>query len=188
MPVGLAVAGQLSPHGDKVLLAPNLKWSKVSLARDVAKKLGVRVQVENDVRAAARGELRFGALRGANTGLCVFWGSGIGGAIVAHGQVVRGARALAGEIGHLTYKAGGKLCACGKRGCYEAYCGGHVLDRAAHRMNKAWHRAADLSAGARSDVRAAAVMETAKQVAGQLVGCLVTALDPDRVVIGGGLG
>lgn len=188
-PVGVAVAGQLDAKRERVLLAPNLRWSQAPLVRDLNKLLRTSVRMENDVRAAARGEGGFGALRGhRGTAFCLFWGSGVGGAIVLDGRVVPGALALAGEIGHLTYKAGGRACPCGKRGCTEAYCGGHVLDQTARRLNKKWSGADLDRAAKRGDKRARAAMERAKEAVGQLIGNLSVALDPERVVIGGSIG
>jgi len=189
-PVGVAVAGQLDATRERVLLAPNLQWKHAPLVRDLSKRLHTHVKMENDVRAAARGEGGFGALRGREgTAFCVFWGSGVGGAIVLDGRVVPGALALAGEIGHLTYKNGGRACPCGKRGCVEAYCGGHVLDRTAQRLNRKWKSGADLDrAAAHGDKRAHAAMEQAREAIGQLIGNLSVALDPSCVVIGGGIG
>lgn len=187
-PVGVAVAGQLDAKRERVLLAPNLRWSQAPLVRDLSKLLRAPVRMENDVRAAARGEGGFGALRGQHgTAFCVFWGSGVGGAIVLDGQVVPGALALAGEIGHLTYRAGGRACPCGKRGCTEAYSGGHVLDRAARRL-KLEDGAALSRAGRSGDARAKAALDLAQQAVGQLIGNLATALDPERVVLGGSIG
>lgn len=184
-PVGVAVAGQLDAHRERVLLAPNLQWARAPLVRDLSKLLGSRVRMENDVRAAARGEAGFGALRGhQGTAFCVFWGSGVGGAIVLDGAVVPGALALAGEIGHLTYRAGGRACPCGKHGCHEAYCGGHVLDKTARRFKLKNGAALAKS----SDKRARAAIELAKRAAGQLIGNLAVALDPEYVVVGGSVG
>jgi glucokinase len=186
--VGVAVAGQLDAQRERVILAPNLAWSRAPLVRDLRERVGAVVRMENDVRAAARGEAGFGALRGQRgTAFCVYWGSGVGGAIVLDGEVVPGALALAGEIGHLTYRAGGRACPCGKRGCIEAYSGGHVLDRAARRMKLA-NGAALTRAARNGDARAAAVMTQAKAAVGQLIGNLTTALDPSCVVVGGSIG
>ena len=183
IPVGVAVAGQLDQKRQVVCHAPNLKWHQVALARDLARLTGRKVVLENDVRAAARGELRFGALRKvAGTGVCFFWGSGIGGAVTHAGKIDYGAANLAGEIGHVPYRSRGTLCACGKHGCYEAYAGGHVLDRKARRLGLADAR--ELSASARGGL----VLRGAVEVAAQLIGCLGIALDPGCIVVGGSLG
>lgn len=177
-PIGIAVAGQLNEQRTIVKHAPNLDWHHVSLAEDLAKLTKRDVTLENDVRAAALGELRYGGLRDTKTtGLLVFWGSGIGGAVTHAGELVRGAHNLAGEIGHVPYSTKGPRCACGKRGCYEAYAGGHVLDRAARKLGLP-------NAAALPKER----LGKATAITAQLIGCLAVALDPERIVLGGGLG
>lgn len=112
-PIGIAVAGQLNEQRTIIKHAPNLDWHNVSLADDLAKSTKREVTLENDVRAAALGELRYGGLRDTKaTGLLVFWGSGIGGAVTHAGELVRGAHNLAGEVGHMPYSVKGPRCAC----------------------------------------------------------------------------
>lgn len=177
VPVGVAIAAQLDPGRRRALVAPNLKWQNVRLADDLEKLVKAPVALENDVRGAAYGELRFGALRGVTgTAASVFWGSGIGGALIAAGQVLPGALSIAGEIGHLTYKANGIMCPCGKRGCYEAYVGGHALARRSKMPTR------DLFA------RGGKLASEAIAIMGQHVGNLATLIDPDAIVIGGSIG
>jgi glucokinase len=175
--VGVAIAAQLDPLRRRALVAPNLKWQNVRLADDLEKLLKVPVRLENDVRGAAYGELRFGALRGVTgTAASVFWGSGIGGALIAEGRVQAGGLAIAGEIGHLTYQAGGVLCPCGKRGCYEAYVGGHALARRGKMPTR------DLFA------MRTKLAQQAIAIMGQHIGNIATLIDPDAIVIGGSIG
>lgn len=177
-PIGICVAGQLDKRQRVVLHAPNLQWRDVALARDLEKLTGRVVVLENDVRSAALGELRYGALRRTKSvGLVVFWGSGIGGAITLGRDLVRGFNHLAGEIGHVPLTSHGVACACGKTGCFEAYAGGHVLDQQARKRGLKSAKSLDDS------TRAKAVA-----LVGQLVGGLCVALDPECVVVGGGLG
>ncbi len=187
--IGVGIAGHLDPSAKKIIHAPNLNWRNAPLARDLQKRLSVPIALDNDVRVAALGELSFGSLRGVtDSAACVFWGSGIGGAVVAGGRVVRGSLALAGEVGHLTYVLGGRLCACGKKGCVEAYCGGHVLDADARRQNPAWTSAKNLFAARHENATAGRTVDEAKAAVGFLLGQVAQLLDPERIVIGGGLG
>lgn len=94
-------------------------------------RIGLPVNVENDNNAAVWGELRFGAGIEVKHLLFVGLGTGIGGAIVTHGQLVRGAQGAAGEPGHVTVQATGPRCACGNRGCLEAVVSGTAIGRRA---------------------------------------------------------
>jgi glucokinase len=185
IPVGIAIASQLDPKRRKALMAPNLKWENVALAQTLERILSVPVVVDNDVRSAAAGELRFGALRTvrSHTAAAVFWGSGVGGAVIADGRVQTGALSLAGEVGHLALEPGGRLCGCGKKGCFEAYIGGHMLSARAKRPTHELLAAAD--AGEKA---AFALVEEAVGFFGLLVSHVANLLDPQAVVIGGGLG
>ncbi len=186
VPVGIAVAAQLDPARRKVLSAPNLRWDNFPLAAKLERLIGAPVMLENDVRAAAWGELRFGALREiapSATAACAFWGSGIGGAVVAAGRVQSGSLSIAGEIGHLVYRAGGRLCGCGKRGCFEAYIGGHQL------ALRAKQKTPELFAAARAgEPKARVLVDEAIALFGLQLSYIVTLLDPAAIVIGGGIG
>lgn len=107
-----------------VLLAgPNLGQGLNNLPlRDLlARRFNVPVAIGNDVEIATFGELHFGAARGCDDLVCVFVGTGIGGAIVAGSAIRHGATGTAGEIGHMVVQYGGRLCGCGGRGHLEAY-------------------------------------------------------------------
>ena len=122
--VGIAIAAQVDAPRGRVLYAPNLRWSNVALAEPLARRWGVPVVVENDVRASAYAEWRIGAGRGCPQ-MVLFWGgTGLGGGVVADGRLLRGTRGAAGELGHLTVVTGGRKCSCPNRGCLEAYVGG----------------------------------------------------------------
>jgi glucokinase len=110
-----------------VAVAPNLGWREVPLGQLLSDRLGHPVRVVNDLSAAAWGERCAGASRGEDEVLTVFVGSGVGSAIIANGQLLRGATGVAAELGHIKVIPGGRLCGCGERGCLEAYAGGHNL-------------------------------------------------------------
>jgi glucokinase len=189
LPVGVAIASQLDPERRRALVAPNLQWFDVPLARDLEAAIGATVTLDNDVRGAAHGELRFGALRGVTgTAASVFWGSGIGGALIAGGVVHPGGLSIAGEIGHMTYKATGPKCPCGKRGCYEIFIGGHSLHRRVI-AKKIAGGTRDLFARAKKgDKKAKAFVDEVLAIMGQHLGNIATLLDPDAIVVGGSVG
>ena len=128
---GVAAAGQVDPERGVLVAAPNLGGDlDLPIAAALSKRLGVPVGLGNDVQVAALGELRFGAGQGVDSLLCVFVGTGIGGALARHGELDRGVTATAGEIGHTVVDAGGRYCGCGGRGHLEAYASRTAITRA----------------------------------------------------------
>jgi glucokinase len=130
--IGIGIAGQVDPKRGMLLGAPNLSQATVNLP--IATLLGERYKVpvvlRNDVQIAANGEAAFGAGQECDDFLCVFVGTGVGGALVRNGQLVSGATGTAGEIGHLVIDANGRLCGCGGRGHLEAYASRTAITKA----------------------------------------------------------
>jgi glucokinase len=119
--VGIGAAGQIDRKHGVVVDAPNLGVKDMPMADILGKHFGKPVAVGNDVEVAALGEYLYGAGRGYSTFVVMFVGTGIGGGIVQNGRVYAGLTGTAGEIGHMTIQAGGRICPCGSRGCLEAY-------------------------------------------------------------------
>ena len=129
--MGLAAAGFVSADRSSVLFAPNIAWRDYPLRERVAALLqdDVRIVVENDANAAGWAEFRFGAGRDVDDMLMLTVGTGLGGAIVTDGKLVRGAWGVAAEIGHMRVVPGGHYCGCGHEGCWEQYASGSALVR-----------------------------------------------------------
>lgn len=127
--VGIACAGQIDRATGAVVYAPNLDWHEVPLAAHLSRALGRLVIVENDVRAAAWGEFHFGAGQGVDSLIAVFVGTGVGSGAVLGRALWRGGANAAGEIGHTQVVPGGLPCACGRRGCLEQYVSGTGFQR-----------------------------------------------------------
>jgi glucokinase len=126
--LGVSAAGPLDPIEGVVLNPPNLPgWRQVPIRAVLEERLGVPVRVENDANAAALAEWRFGAGRGAQNLAYLTMSTGIGGGLILDGRLYRGARFQAGEVGHMPVVPDGRQCACGLRGCLEAYVGGAAL-------------------------------------------------------------
>jgi len=128
--VGIGAAGQIDRKNGVVLDAPNLGVKDMPMADILGKQFGKPVAVGNDVEVAALGEYIYGAGRGYSTFVVIFVGTGIGGGIVQNGRLYSGLTGTAGEIGHMTIQAGGRLCPCGSRGCLEAYASRTAMTRA----------------------------------------------------------
>ena len=121
--IGVGLAGQVDTHRGILRGAPNLSQSTVDLpmADLLTKRFKIPAKLRNDVQVAAIGEAAFGAGRDQPDFVCIFVGTGIGGAIVRGGRLVTGAAGAAGEIGHIVIHANGRICGCGGRGHLEAY-------------------------------------------------------------------
>jgi glucokinase len=126
---GVGVAGQVDPTNGLVHYAPNLDWHDVPIRDRLSHALDLPVAVLNDVQAAAFGEYRYGAARGADDTVALFVGTGVGGGIIMGGELMRGCNGSAGEIGHIPIELSGAECRCGRHGCLEAYVGGWAIAR-----------------------------------------------------------
>jgi glucokinase len=203
--VGVGAPGSVDPASGVLLDAANIPgWDEpFALGPALASTLGCPVALGNDVSVAVEAEWRHGAGRGRGSFLGVFWGTGVGGGIVLDGRLARG-RGSAGEIGHVCVKPGGRRCACGLRGCAEAYAGRAALEaRARSEARKrptalfaiAEKRGRDrltsgvwLRALEQRDRVAEELLEQAVASLGVAIGGAVTLLDVEAVVLGGGLG
>jgi glucokinase len=202
-PVGVGAAG-LVDHEGVVRYAPNLPNVREAPLRDaLADAPGHAVAVDNDAGVAALGEVTYGAAAGKRDVLLVTLGTGIGGGFLLAGRTYRGAHKFGAEIGHFTLDINGPLCACGERGHWEAIASGSALGRMARELVAKGGGAAlvtaaggDASAVTGNHVGVAAatgdpdaralLVQYAENVAIGLSG-LSNILDPECIVVGGGL-
>jgi len=135
--IGIGAPGPLDPVAGILTAPPTLSgWREVPLARLLQDRLNLPVRLENDANAAALGEWRFGAGRGAASLVFVTVSTGIGGGVISDGRIVHGRRGLAGEIGHMTITNESERCLCGAVGCFEAVASGTALGRRATALTK----------------------------------------------------
>ena len=128
--IGVSAAGFVSSDRKTMLATPNIAgWNGVNLDDELTRLIGTSVVIENDANAAAWGEAKFGAGIGKKNVLMLTVGTGIGGGIIAGGVLHRGAFGIAAEIGHIRVVPDGMLCGCGARGCFEQYGSGTALMR-----------------------------------------------------------
>ncbi len=119
-------------HKGTIELAPNLAWKGiVPLGALIKEQIDTPVIVTNDAKAAAMGEMIFGGAKGMKDFIVLTLGTGLGSGIVINGQVVYGHTGFAGELGHSTIVPGGRICGCGRHGCYETYASASGLARTA---------------------------------------------------------
>jgi glucokinase len=205
--VGVGSPGSVDDKRGTVSGAMNLsEWSgSFNLRKALEKELGgVPVALGNDVDLATDAEFEIGAAREYDSLLGVFWGTGVGGGLILDGKPWVG-RKTAGEIGHMVVRINGAKCPCGRRGCMEAYAGRGAMEaRARKRVEQGEktslfrimeERGRDrLSSGiweralARDDHMAIDLLEEAVEALGAGVASAVNLLDPEAVVVGGGLG
>jgi glucokinase len=204
--IGVCSAGFFAPDRRSIIANPNIaNWNGVRLADDLEALIDRPVVLENDANAAAWGERQFGAGEGADELVLLTIGTGLGGGLITGGSIFRGARGAAAEFGHMRAVPEGHLCGCGIRGCYEQYASGNALLRHAKEAIAASPElsrnllargngsvdgltGAHLTAAAQEgDPVAIAAFNTTGQWIGALIASLEAALDPAKVIIGGGV-
>ena len=200
--IGFGFPGQIDCDNGIVRLAPNIPgWVDIPIADIVSKEFGVPVKVDNDVRCAALAELNYGAGKGTTNMICITVGTGIGSGLIVNGKLVRGASNAAGELGHIKLQMeGGPLCGCGDQGCLEAFASGPAIVAMAEEYIKGG-KSTKYRELAKNEITPYYVCEAAKQgdvvakkifeIIGTYIGTglasVVNLLNPEKIVIGGGV-
>lgn len=206
--IGLAAAGFCSPKRDSVLFGTNIAaWRDYPLAARVAELTNpeIPVVVENDANAAGWAEYRFGAGRGTTDFLVLTVGTGLGGAAVVGGELVRGRYGMGTEVGHMRVVPDGRFCGCGQAGCWEQYSSGSALvadaraalvaqaDRAERLLELAGGVPQNLTgpmvttAAHEGDALAIEIFANLGQWLGAGAASLSAFMDPEVIAIGGGV-
>lgn len=185
--VGVGVPA-LVARGGHLAFGPNLGWRDVPMRERLAGLWPVPVVVDNDTKAAALAEKLFGTAQHARDFVMIAGHSGIGGALYLGERLVRGSGGFAGEIGHVTAVPGGRRCACGDRGCLEAYLAERAVveqlrDRAVDVAN--YREAAQACAD--GDPAALGLLAELGDLLGRVLADLVDLLDPELIVLGGSM-
>lgn len=202
---GVAAAGFIDATQSTVYYAPNISWRSEPLRERLSERLpGLDITIDNDANAAGWAEYRFGAGRGTTDMTMLTIGTGVGGAIITDGRLLRGGFGAAGEIGHLRVVPGGHPCGCGQKGCIEQYGSGRALLRFAGEIADAGGIGQAL-AGARErnggaldgaivaqlisadDPGALAALRELGDWLGQACASIGAVLDPQVFVFGGGV-
>jgi glucokinase len=204
--IGICSPGPLDPSTGVVINPPNLPcWRNFPLATQIVEAYRVPVKLENDANAAALAEALWGAGRGYQNVFCATLGTGIGTGIVFGRKVYHGRTGAAGEGGHVTIDYRGPVCGCGKRGCIEIYASGPAIVRRTCEKLAAWTPSRsgilDLAGGRPAaitsemvgqayeagDPIAAEVLEETAQLLTHWLGTIVDLLEPDILILGGGV-
>jgi len=203
--VGLGLPGRLNPAEGLVEFLPNLSgnWIGVRAAESLSTALNLPIHLINDARAMTFGEWKVGAGRGVETMACFTLGTGIGGGVVVNGQLLWGVNGTLGELGHQVVEADGLPCTCGGRGCLEVYASGTAIAAAGARAVREGRETrlremaggdvsritADLVARAAQlgDPLAKGIFDRAGLYLGIVISNVALTINPQRVVIGGGI-
>ena len=201
--VGLGCPGTVDDETGRVLYANNLGWKNFDLRAAVKSRTDFDLRIGNDANVAALAEALVGCAKGAQSAVIVTLGTGVGGGIVFNGKVWNGFHGVGSEIGHMILELDGEPCTCGNYGCVERYCSATAIIRMARELC-AVHPESEIvkvCEGDLSRMNAKVVFDAAKngdeialkvfhryvKYLGQLVASLVNCIDPEVIVLGGGV-
>lgn len=191
--IGVGTAGQVDTEKGIVTYAVDTLsgWRGVKIAEELSSAFSLPIVVDNDVNAMAIAELHFGSGVGLTSTLYGAVGTGIGGALVIHGQLWRGAHWSAGELGHIPAVWNGEvMCNCGQRGHLEAYAAGPAMAQRYYNL-KGLETSTDLRpvvlAATQGDEMAQSVIREGAQILGTILAGLVNIFDPQALILGGGV-
>ena len=200
--VGVGAPGTIDPEKGVIRYWSNLDFRNVPLAGLLREQLGREVYMENDANAAALGEFAAGAGKGSTSMVAITLGTGVGGGAILGGKLYTGFNYAGMEVGHFVIACGGRLCTCGRRGCFEAYCSATALIKAARQAMEEnpdsllWQMAGEpekmngripFDAAQAGDPTAQKVVEEFVTYLGCGVTSLVNVFQPEVFCIGGGL-
>ena len=201
--IGFGLPGQIDYKEGIVKNLPNIPgWVNIPLAKIIEDEFSIPTRLDNDVRCAALGELNFGAGKGCENLICITVGTGIGSGIVLNGKLVRGASNAAGEIGHIKMDmTGGPLCGCGDYGCFEAYASGPAIVTMAKeyisggKSAKYKEMATDgiitpyivAQAALQGDAVSIQIFKQMGKIIGTGLSSVINLLNPEKIIIGGGV-
>jgi glucokinase-like ROK family protein len=163
-------------------------WRDLDPADEIGRRLDLPVHLENDANVGALGESAFGAGAGADVLVYVRLSDGIGAGLVLGGSLFRGARGIAGELGHVLVDPDGPICRCGNRGCLETAVSGPALVELLRRSHGPLTVAQMVRLAQDGDAGARRVIADAGRVVGRALADVCNVLNPDRIVVGGELG
>lgn len=190
--LGLGLAGGIDAWTGTLLFAPNLPgWKGFSFRKEFERRLGVRTVADNDANVAVWGGYVVALGKRPRHVVGVTLGTGVGGGLILDGRLYRGATGAAGELGHQVVRVGGQRCACGRRGCLEAYAGTAAIQRAARRLMrrppKPLTPQAVAEAARAGDAGARRVWDEVGTHLGQGLANAVLMFNPEAVLVLGGV-
>lgn len=202
--VGVAVPSSIDHATGTILHAPNLGLKDEPGAKVFKKVFGRDVAMGNDVNCGIWSEYKVGAAKGSNTAIGFFIGTGLGGGVIVDGKLQTGLKGIAGELGHVIVRHKGLRCACGNKGCLEAYCSKVAFGKRFHKLiNKKLNKSIlpDLMGNDFSKLKSSVLAKAYKEkdqitcyvlnkgayMLGVATASMVSALGPECIVYGGGV-
>jgi predicted NBD/HSP70 family sugar kinase len=188
--IGLSLPGRVDPVSQRLILAPNLKWSDCDIKKAIERRIPLQVEMDNAANACLLSELWFGRMDGIRNAVLITISEGVGAAILANGQLVTGKSGLAGEFGHVPINLNGPQCGCGRNGCWEMYASSRAALRfyselapkvASLTIRDLLNRAED------GDRKAIEALSRQAMFLGQGLRLITTALSPDVILLTGDL-
>lgn len=201
---GIGSPGVIDSENGLILFTSNLKFSNVPMAKALHERLGLPVSLANDANAAALGEARLGAAKGCRHAVVITLGTGVGGGVIVDGKILVGFNGGGGELGHHVIDAHGRVCSCGRRGCWEEYSSAHGLIQTAKEVlldypaSTLWQQTDEqgrvrdcrdiFAAYDQGDSAAKRILKLYTEMLGVGIVNMVNLFQPEVLAIGGGLG
>jgi predicted NBD/HSP70 family sugar kinase len=188
--IGVGVPGIVEDGPDGLVHGQTYGWESVPLGRLLRAGTSLPLHIDNDARTMGQAELWFGAGRGARSAIVCLVGSGVGACISTNGAALRGPASSASEWGHTTVMVGGRPCACGSRGCLEAYVGaGAILEQYGGPLPGEQEAAlAAIIELAPASTQAAELLRKTALYLGDGIANLINLFNPERIILGGWAG
>jgi len=187
--IGFGTPGAIDPASGILKNSNSVCLNGRRLRDDLSRALGVEARIANDANCFALAEAMFGAARGRRVVMGLILGTGCGGGVVVDGRVLDGLHGIAGEWGHNPIPGERAPCYCGRRGCVETAISGPALERHYRRLSGRSLRLPEIVGRAQGGDRAArATLRRLQSKFGQAIAAVINILDPDAIVIGGGVG
>jgi glucokinase-like ROK family protein len=201
--MGIVTPGLIDIETKIIIFSPDFGWENIDIVTPIKNKFNLPVHLENSNRAVAMGEKWFGAAKDSSHFICINWGHGIGSAIIENGEFNRGNSGSSGEFGHITLKKEGPLCECGNRGCLEALASGNAIARDAKAAiaqgghskileivdydTRKINAKEVFDAAKLGDELANEIIDQAIEYIGIGLASYINLLDPDLIVLSGGI-
>lgn len=188
--IGLSLPGRVDSVTQRLIIAPNLKWSDYDIKKAIEQRISLQVEMDNAANACLLSELWFGRMDGVRNAVLITISEGVGAAILANGQLVTGKSGLAGEFGHIPINPGGLQCGCGRKGCWEMYASSRAALRFYSELSpkspplsirELLNRAED------GDQQAVEALSKQAMFLGQGLMLIATALSPELILLTGDL-
>jgi predicted NBD/HSP70 family sugar kinase len=177
---GVSIPGIVEWPQGRVVMIPQFHWANVEIRKYLEEKLGMTILVDNQVKAILLGESLYGSVVGVNNAACIFVGSGVGGAFMDKGEVIRGSKNIAGEIGHTTIDPGGSLCDCGRFGCLQTFICASALEKESGKPIQEI-----FAADQRQEPWAVSLLDRAAEYLSMTISNVVCTYNPEAVVLVG---